>query len=106
MKGKAMSDNDYRVVQFFLSPSQSPGPGIFEVSMSKDGFSYKCTCPGYQGRKTCKHLKFVKARVENNDGTYPMEISTRATKEDAKKATESSDSFREFILKFGKIEVC
>lgn len=106
MKGHAMPDHDYRVIQFFLSPSQSPGPGIFEVSSSKGGDLFKCTCPGFQGRKTCKHITFVKARVDQNDGTYPMEISSRATKEDAKKATESSEAFRKFVLKFGKIEVC
>lgn len=105
MKGKSTVSEDFRVIQFFLSPSNSPGPGIYEVSTNKPHTKLKCTCPGYSGRSTCKHTKFVRARIEQNDGVYPLEISTRATKEAAKEASGSNESFREFLLKYGKIEV-
>lgn len=104
MKGTSM--DNFRVIQFFLTPSTSNGPSIFEVSANSTTDKLKCTCPGFQGRSTCKHTKFVQARIDNNMGTYPLEVSTRATREDAKKATESNEAFREFLLKFGKIEVC
>lgn len=94
-----------RLVQIFLGGSNTPGPGIYEVSLAKDK-TLLCTCPGYAGRSSCKHTKFVAARVRQNNGTYPLEISTRVTPEDAEKAQASSESFREFIIKFGKIEVC
>lgn len=106
MKGKSLSTDDMRVIQFFLSPSNSPGPGIYEVSASKSQDKLSCNCPGFNGRSTCKHTKFVQARIDSNDGSYPMEISTKATKEAAKKATESNEAFRDFLLKYGKIEVC
>jgi uncharacterized Zn finger protein len=93
---------DKKLVQIFLSPTS---PGVYEVSVDK-GKNYHCTCPGYRGRGICKHTKFVDARVKQNNGTYPLEISTRVTQEDADKAQESNESFREFLLKFGKIEVC
>jgi len=103
MRGKYV-DEDSRLVQVFLSQTQSPGPNIHEVSVKENG-SLFCTCPGFQGRLTCKHVKFVKARIDNNNGTYPLEISNRATDDEAFKAKESNSAFREFVIKFGKIEV-
>jgi hypothetical protein len=94
----------YRLVQLFLSQSQTPGPSIYEVTTDGTGKLF-CTCPGYKGRNTCKHVKFVSARMDQNNGNYPLEISSRATKEDADKAKKSDDDFRDFIIKFGKIEV-
>jgi hypothetical protein len=94
-----------RLVQIFLGANGTPGPGIYEVSLKKDK-SFICTCPGFSGRSSCKHTKFVAARVKQNNGTYPLEISTRVTPEDAELAQSSAESFREFIIKFGKIEVC
>jgi hypothetical protein len=52
------------------------------------------------------HTKFVIKKVKQNDGTYPLKISTRCTDADADKAMESPEAFREFIIKFGEIEVC
>jgi hypothetical protein len=100
------SDNvtDLSLVQVFLSQSQTPGPSIYEVTTDPKGELY-CTCPGFAGRRTCKHTKFVQARIDGNKGIYPLEISQKATQEDAEKAKESTEAFREFIIKFGKIEV-
>ena len=95
---------DTRLVQVFLSPAMSPGPGIYEVSSDEDANLY-CTCPGFSGRSVCKHTKFVQARVENNKGSYPLELSSKATEEDARRARESSEEFRKFVIKYGKIEV-
>jgi len=95
---------DLRLVQVFLSKTQTPGPGIFEVSSNEDGVLF-CTCPGYKARSSCKHTKFVSARTSTNDGHYPLEISSRATDEDVLKAKKSNDAFRDFVIKFGKIEV-
>jgi hypothetical protein len=95
---------DLRLVQVFLSQTQTPGPGIFEVSADEDGGLY-CTCPGYLARSSCKHTKFVNARIDGNNGNYPLEISNRATDDDAADAKRSNKAFRAFILKFGKIEV-
>lgn len=93
-----------RLIQVFLSPTASPGPAIFEVSSGSDGSLY-CTCPGFRGRTTCKHTRFVNARIKSNNGTYPLEISSAATDEDTAKAQESPEEFRKFIVKFGKVEV-
>ncbi len=99
-----MQAQDTKLIQIFLSQGVSPSPAIYEVSSTITG-SLLCTCPGYSGRGTCKHARFVNARIKNNGGTYPLEISKRATKEEADLAQESTEAFREFIIKFGKIEV-
>lgn len=104
MREQDVSQPTNRLVQVFLSQSQTPGPGIFEVSANGIG-TLSCTCPGYNVRKSCKHTKFVQTRIDNNNGSYPLEISSRATKEDALKAKESNDEFRDFVIRFGKIEV-
>lgn len=98
-----MSDIDLKLVQVFLSQSSSI-PAVFEVSARKD-HSLHCTCPGYSSKNTCKHTRFVKARIDHNDGIYPMEISNKASHAEMQKAQESNKDFREFILKFGKVEV-
>ena len=105
MKDMKMLD-DAKLVQVFLPHTQTNGSGIYEVSYSEKQNRYHCTCPGFASRSSCKHIKFVKARVESNNGHgYPLEISHRATPEDAEKALKSSKDFREFIIKFGKVEV-
>lgn len=100
-----MSEREARLIQVFLSQKSGvPGPGIFEVSGDEDQ-NFFCTCPGYIARRSCKHIKFVQARILENGGTYPLELSTKATNEEASKAMESTDEFRKFILKYGKIEI-
>lgn len=101
---EAFVSEDRRLIQVFLTQQQNPGPGIFEVSSDKQDNLY-CTCAGFKGRHFCKHVKFVKARIETNGGTYPLEISTKASKEAAERATESNPAFRDFVIRYGKIEV-
>lgn len=97
--------NDFRLIQVFLSSKAgSSGPGIFEVSGDAE-FNFKCTCPGHSVRTNCRHVKFVKARLEANGGKYPLEVPPSVSQEDIKNAMSSSESFREFLLKHGKIEV-
>jgi hypothetical protein len=97
-------NKDLRLVQVFLSQSQTPGPGIFEVSADNVG-SLFCTCPGFNGRKSCKHTKLVNARIEQNSGSYPLEILSKATPEEAELAKHSNEEYRNFIILYGKIEV-
>jgi hypothetical protein len=93
-----------RVVQIFLSQSSSPELGVYEVTLERDG-EFSCNCPGYMAKHSCMHIRFVKRRV-NSDGVYQMEVSTRCTTEEAEKAQESPEAFRQFVIKYGKIETC
>jgi hypothetical protein len=104
MKGRRVEDEKLRLVQVFLSQNKTPGPGVYEVSVDDDTKLY-CNCPGFSSRGICKHTRFVKSRIENNNGTYPLEISSKATQDDADNARHSNQAFREFVIKFGRIEV-
>jgi hypothetical protein len=95
---------DLKLVQVFLPNTSTSGPGIYEVSVG-DPNEFYCTCPGFSSRMKCKHITFVKARIDINNGNYPLEISSRATPDDAERAKESNEEFRDFIIKFGKVEV-
>lgn len=103
MKERIMED--LKLVQIFLSQSPSPTPGIYEVNLIQGG-DFICTCPGYTGKTNCMHVRFVKRRVKENNGTYPLEISVKCSSEDKNRATESPEAFRNFVIKFGKIETC
>lgn len=93
-----------KLLQVFLSKTQTPGPGVYEVSID-DNDNLSCTCSGWTAKATCKHTRFVNARIESNGGTYPLEISDRASTEEADLAQRSDEAFRSFIIRFGKIEV-
>jgi hypothetical protein len=97
--------NEYRLLQVFLSTSSTnPGPGIFEVYGDEEQ-NLKCSCPGFNVKGTCKHTKYVNLRIDENDGVYPVEISTKASVAEAELAKNDPDKFREFLIKYGKIEV-
>lgn len=96
--------NEFRIVQVFLPLNNNRSPEIYEVSSNE--VNLRCTCHMFYSRNRCKHIDFVQAKIDANGGkTYPLEISIRATKEDAEKATASVESFREFVIKFGRVEV-
>ena len=104
MKGNKDVDDKLRLLQVFLASSKTPGPSIYEVLVDEDQ-RLQCTCPGYKGRNNCKHIKFVQSRIDSNSVSYPLEISSKATNEDASKAQRSNKDFRDFVIKYGKIEV-
>lgn len=101
---EASVKTDLRLIQVFLGASKNPGPGVFEVSTDHTGALY-CNCQDYQGRKKCKHVAFVKNRIESNNGNYPLEILSKATQEETERAKISNEEYRKFIIKYGKIEV-
>jgi transposase len=91
---------EWRTLQMFLSSR-----GVFEVELNMSTSSTRCTCPGYATRKYCKHTRWVESRMKTNGGTYPMSISTRAPAVEATRANKSPAAFRDFVVKYGKIEV-
>ncbi|NDA61959.1 MAG: hypothetical protein EBX50_07945 [Chitinophagia bacterium] len=100
MKDKTMAKAEWRTVQFFLSAR-----GIFEVKIDLTSDGVECTCPGYEAKGACKHTRYVVAKAKENNGVYPLKISTRAPMSENKAINNSEELFREFVLKYGKIEV-
>lgn len=97
-------NTDVKLIQMFLNDTQIPGPSIYEVGVTDNG-KIVCNCPGFKGRASCKHLKLVKARMDNNNGVYIPILSSDVTDEDITKAHLSNKNSREFIIKFGIPEV-
>ena len=102
-----MADVTQKVVQIFLTMNADL-PAIYEVSISSIDKRLACNCPGYESKDTCKHLRFVKNRLDGSDGrtTYLLRLDDE-TPEDAidRIKTMSGNEYREFIIKYGKIEV-
>lgn len=95
-----MTKAEWRTVQFFLSAR-----GVFEVEIDLESDSVRCTCPGFEARSSCKHTRKVVSRARDNGGVYPLQVSSRATNNETKDANESTEAFRDFVVKYGKIEV-
>jgi len=100
MKDSTMAKQEWRTVQFFLSPR-----GVFEVDVDLESEDVRCTCPGYEARKICKHVRTVVSRAEKNNGVYPLKVSSRAPAHETSTAIGSPETFRDFVIKYGYIEV-
>lgn len=100
MKGITMTGSDWRTVQIYLSED-----GVAEVEVDVESAALRCTCPSYEGRSACKHTKLVHSKMKTNGGTYPVQISSRASALETKKANENATEFRQFVIKYGKVEV-
>lgn len=92
--------SDWQVLQIFLSET-----GVHEVELNADGKTLRCNCPGFGGRTHCKHMRFVRTRMNRNGGIYPCDLSTRASKLDAIAASQDPIAFRQLLIDYGKIEV-
>jgi hypothetical protein len=98
---KIMSEVNWRTVQMFLGEE-----GVSEVCIDADNaLNIKCTCPSYNKFKKCKHSTFVFNKVSENDGHYGVQIPDTVDDEIAFAALNDESSFRDFVIKYGKIEV-
>jgi hypothetical protein len=95
---KTMSD--WQATQIFLSDT-----GVHEVQINLDSARLRCDCPGYSSRSQCKHTRFVKSKMLENDGVYPVEVSNKASAEESEEARLDPSSFRKFLFKYGRVEV-
>jgi hypothetical protein len=97
MKEAIMS---WQIAQIFLSET-----GVHEVQINADSKKLRCDCAGYGSRSVCKHMRYVRKRIEENDGIYPVEVSSRASQAESSVASLDPELFRAFLFKYGKIEV-
>ena len=87
--------SEWRTVQFFLATT-----GVYEVETDSTG-KYRCSC----GRDMCKHCRFCQQKAQDNGGSYPVRVSTRATESEIKRAQRSPRKFRDLLVKYAKVEV-
>lgn len=100
MKESSMKTS-WRTVQLFIS---SQAAGIFEVEVDTATRKLRCSCPKWRKTFNCKHTRFVEDRMEIN-GHYSILIPEEVPEELALEANDSAEKFREFVVKYAKIEV-
>lgn len=98
---KVEMDINWRTVQFFIGEE-----GVFEVMVDADDHrKVKCSCPSFSKAAKCAHTLKVRMRMRENDGHYRIQVPDTIDDETVFAAMESAESFREFLIKYGKVEV-
>lgn len=85
-----------KTIQFFVSVT-----GVDEV-MTDEDLNLKCTCEGFKARKKCKHITWCELELKN--GTFPIQVDKATPDSAIKQAKESNEAFRDFLIRYGKIE--
>lgn len=95
-------DIEWRTVQFFLHPET----GVCEVSLDVLWPNkMRCNCAVFLKKAKCRHVDFVRAKQEANGGQYPVKVPEDIEEEEIERAFEDTESFREFVIRYGKPEV-
>lgn len=100
MRGHSLS-SPWRTIQQFISEQAI---GIFEVEVNTDTKETRCNCPLWAKKGSCKHIQFVNFRIKNT-GHYSILIPPEVSEEMALEANDDPAKFREFVVKYAKIEV-
>jgi len=101
MKESSMKTS-WRTVQLFISAQAA---GIFEVEVDTQTKKLRCSCPKWKKQFNCKHTRFVEDRMYMNAGHYSILVPEEIPEELALEASDSAEKFREFVVKYAKIEV-
>lgn len=101
MKGMSM-ETPWRTVQLFISAQAA---GVFEVEVDTDSKAVRCSCPVWKKTDTCKHANFVKSKMRMNNGHYSILVPTEIPEEIAIEASDDPAKFRDFVVKYAKVEV-
>jgi hypothetical protein len=94
-------DIQWRTVQIFLDAD-----GVAEVELDSENSSkMRCTCLTFSNAARCKHTKYIRKQLSDNDGHYSILIPEEVDDELALEAMEDPAAFRDFIIRYGKVEV-
>jgi len=99
---KRANMSEWRTVQLFLS---SQAAGVFEVEVDTENRDVRCNCPVFKSKQSCKHSRFVRRKMETNNGHYSIMVPYEVDEELALAASDTPEKFREFVLKYAKVEV-
>ena len=92
---------EWRTLQFFLGEE-----GVSEVSVAEeDSTKVRCDCPQFLKKAKCKHSKWVRDRMAQNNGVFNMRISDTINDEETMDAVNDAYLFRDFVIKYGKAQV-
>jgi hypothetical protein len=94
-------DIDWRVIQLFLGHE-----GISETSVAvHDNKKVRCSCAVFTRSGRCKHAKYVRSKIVENNGNYTVVLPEDIPDEDAALTLEDPIAWREFVYKYGEIKV-
>ena len=91
----------WRTIQQFISEQ---GVGVFDVEVNTETKETRCNCPSFAKRGSCKHTQFVNFRIRHT-GHYSIMVPKNIPEEMALEANDDPEKFREFVVKYAKIEV-
>lgn len=94
--------SNWRTVQVFLSPRH---PAIYEVELDVTNADTRCSCPTFRAKDQCRHTKMIERRMDECDGQYPILLEAEVQESDISDSLHDPAKFREFIVRFGKVEV-
>lgn len=98
---RELSVIDWRTVQLFLSDD-----GVHEVQLDiQDNRNIKCTCKRFKTFKKCKHTNWIENEIVEAGGHFSIQIDVEVPEEVADSAFDDAETFRDFVLKYGKVEV-
>ena len=98
---RELSVIDWRTVQLFLSDE-----GVHEVQLDvEDNRHIKCTCKRFKTFKKCKHTTWIENEIVEAGGHFSIQINVEVPPEEAEAAFDDAGAFRDFVLKYGKVEV-
>ena len=101
MKGMSMN-TEWRTVQLFISAQAA---GVFEVEVDTDTKQTRCNCPVWKKMLSCKHSSFVDTRMRMNKGHYSILVPNEVSEDVAIEASDDPKKFRDFIVRYAKVEV-
>jgi hypothetical protein len=91
----------WRTVQMFLEDT-----GVAEVEVDqKNKSKIRCSCPAFFKSARCKHVKYVREQMSTNHGHYSIQIPLDVDETEAIAAIDNPEEFRNFVIKYGKVEV-
>lgn len=99
MKDVVMAE-EWRTVQLFISEN-----GVCEVQVDSNNVkSVKCNCKGSMTAGRCAHIKHVRKIMDENNGNYTISVPEGIDDADAIAAMADATAFRNFVIKYGKVE--
>ena len=97
---------DWRMVQVFLSARQ---PAIYEVEIDMESGKRwaptRCSCPTYRRNNKCRHIEWIRQQMITHNGQDPVRIHRSAGVDNMHHVMGSASAFRDFVVRYGRVEV-
>ena len=101
MKKEVEMTISWRTVQLFISED-----GIAEVEVDAEfNDKVRCNCKAFAASSRCRHSKYVKNRMDEGDGHYIVQVPEDVDDNEALTAMKDPAKWRDFVIKYGEVEV-